>query len=319
MLRRSSHWLYSRYRHLLKLLGDSRISLLLIILTLLISGFAFWQFLDWQQTIQAIPEADKRIQAETTSLATLAQILGGTFFLVSLYFTWRSVQVSQETQITERFSQAIDQLGDSNNLPKRIGGIYALERIAVDSEKDHWTIMEILTAYIRENTHPDTYEIEGKGLPAKTSSDIHAALRAIARRKLTYKQGEQHALDLRGLHLVGADFYEAHLEGVRLDNTNLEGASFRKAHLEGTRLRRAVLRQADFSRSYLYDARLAGSDMTGANLDNAHLEGVDLTDVIGLTHNQLSTTVIDEHTKLPAYLLRSRNYRAEDPVSKSGS
>jgi hypothetical protein len=32
----------------------------------------------------------------------------------------------------------------------RLGGIYALERIAKDSEADHWPIMEILTAYVRK-------------------------------------------------------------------------------------------------------------------------------------------------------------------------
>ena len=32
----------------------------------------------------------------------------------------------------------------------RLGGIYALERIARDSEKDHGPIMEVLTAYVRE-------------------------------------------------------------------------------------------------------------------------------------------------------------------------
>ena len=34
----------------------------------------------------------------------------------------------------------------------RIGGIYALERIARDSAKDHPTVMEVLTAFIREHS-----------------------------------------------------------------------------------------------------------------------------------------------------------------------
>ncbi len=41
------------------------------------------------------------------------------------------------------------------NLEVRLGGIYALERIARDSPKDHWTIMEVLTAYVRENSPPN--------------------------------------------------------------------------------------------------------------------------------------------------------------------
>jgi hypothetical protein len=55
-------------------------------------------------------------------------------------------------QITERFTKAIEQLGEEDEdgeprLEIRLGGIYALERIARDSVQDYGQIMEILTAY----------------------------------------------------------------------------------------------------------------------------------------------------------------------------
>ena len=85
-----------------------------------------------------------------------------------IYFTWRNLSQTREStertlwlteqgQITERFTRAIDQLGAAtdNGEPKleiRLGGIYALERIARDSpERDYSTVMEVLTAYVREN------------------------------------------------------------------------------------------------------------------------------------------------------------------------
>jgi hypothetical protein len=85
----------------------------------------------------------------------MAQILASTALLSGLYFTWRTLQVNREGQITERFTRAIEQLGathddKSKNLELRLGGIYALERIARESEKDHWSIMEVLTAYVRQ-------------------------------------------------------------------------------------------------------------------------------------------------------------------------
>jgi hypothetical protein len=58
--------------------------------------------------------------------------------------------VAQERQITELFTAAVDQLG-SDNLENRLGAIYALERIAEDSVRDHWPIMEILATYVRQN------------------------------------------------------------------------------------------------------------------------------------------------------------------------
>src|SRR5215207_234512 len=62
----------------------------------------------------------------------------------------------EQGQITERFTRAIDQLGkvdEKNNklFEIRLGGIYALERIARESEEDHWPIMEVLTAYVRQH------------------------------------------------------------------------------------------------------------------------------------------------------------------------
>jgi HAMP domain-containing protein len=76
---------------------------------------------------------------------TWAQILGGLVLGFGLYFTWRRIEISQQEleatrdqQVTERFTRAIDQLGATDDkgrkkLEIRLGGIYALERIAVDS------------------------------------------------------------------------------------------------------------------------------------------------------------------------------------------
>src|SRR5829696_8830704 len=65
--------------------------------------------------------------------------------------TRETLRISEQGQITERFTRAIDQLGETE-LEIRLGGIYALERIAKDSpERDYSTVMEVLTAYAREN------------------------------------------------------------------------------------------------------------------------------------------------------------------------
>ncbi|HXT93389.1 MAG TPA: hypothetical protein VN714_29505 [Trebonia sp.] len=43
-----------------------------------------------------------------------------------------------------------EQLG-SDRLDVRLGAIYALERIMIDSERDHPTIVEVLAAFVREH------------------------------------------------------------------------------------------------------------------------------------------------------------------------
>src|SRR5262245_49902707 len=81
-----------------------------------------------------------RFEAENEARKTLAQIIGGAAVLAGLYFTWGTLEVSREGQVTERFTKAIDQLGAVNDegekqLEIRLGGIYALERIARDSKR----------------------------------------------------------------------------------------------------------------------------------------------------------------------------------------
>jgi hypothetical protein len=51
--------------------------------------------------------------------------------------------------VTARCTKAIEQLG-SDRLDVRVGGIYALERIAHDSPRDHLAVLEVLAAFIRE-------------------------------------------------------------------------------------------------------------------------------------------------------------------------
>ena len=83
----------------------------------------------------------------------------GLFAAGALVFTARNFTLSRRTfelteqgQVTDRYTKAIEQLG-SDKLDVRIGGIYALERVARDSARDHPTVMEVLTAFIREHSH----------------------------------------------------------------------------------------------------------------------------------------------------------------------
>jgi hypothetical protein len=234
--------------------------------------------------------------------------LAGAGIAVGLYFTWRRVQVATEGQITERFTRAIDQLGatyehGNKRLEIRLGGIYALERIARDSEKDHWPIMEVLTAYVRENAPwkegsqpqqgqpPDsaaplsTEEASQQGVfqpSPRPDTDIQAILTVIGRRRWWKKESKDQVLDLRKTDLRGANLSGAHLER----------AIFVQAHLEWAGLTHAYLRRA-----LLFDA---------------HLERAILRHVHGLTREQLASAHIDENIRLSDYPSSSQLADEED-------
>ncbi len=232
-------------------------------------------------------------RVEDEARRTLAQIMGGAVVLMGLYFTWRNVSVVQEGQITERFTRAIDQLGAINEkgekkLEIRLGGIYALERIARDSEKDYWPIMEILTAYVRERSprkkegsppHKGQSREKNQLPPPKLDADIQAILTVIGRRAQTFEE-ERHRLDLHATDLRGANLFGANLTGVNLREADLAAAdlfqaNLYKAYLPGAVLRRAVLGanliKADLTKADLAGANLIFADLTEANLTEANL------------------------------------------------
>jgi uncharacterized protein YjbI with pentapeptide repeats len=275
----------------------------------------------WQT--RKVTEPDKRLELENKLRATLAQILGGAVLLGGLYFTWQSLEesrktldVSREGQITERFTRAIDQLG-SDKLEVRLGGIYGLERIANDSAKDHWQVMEVLTTYVRERLPWDNLkEHRAKGLGvSKTEasahlktedeqeeiepppSDVQAVLTVLGRRGRFSEEKENQRLNLtsvdlrranlRDAHLEKADLREAHLEGAFLTEAHLEGANLYRTHLEGAFLAGAQLQKAKLIKTYLIsatlesarlkEASLHGAYLMLANLSRASLEDADLT------------------------------------------
>jgi hypothetical protein len=178
----------------------------------------------------------------------------------------RTHELTEEGQVTDRYTKAIEQLG-SDKLDVRIGGIYALERIAYDSARDHPTVMDVLSAFVREHSReqrpprdlPGSREQEHSARP-----DVQAAVTVIGRRTAER--------DIRRIDLTGAD----------LSDVDLASASLHRAHLSNANLTRAILRHADLDGARLDGADLTGADLTAADLPGAILPGADLTGVTAL-------------------------------------
>jgi hypothetical protein len=257
---------------------------------------------------------------------TWAQIIGGFGLLLGLYFTWRRVEISQDQQVTERFTRAIDQLGatdDTTSKPRvevRLGGIYALERIAWDSPKrDYSTVMEVLTAYVRENTpqapgpsdgssdessplHPlrrwlrsTAKADEGVAQPARPeavrpAADVQAILDVLGRSQTRASEAQTRASEKYHTRL---DLHEANLQGANLQDANLQGANLWRANLQIANLEGANLKGA-----FLRDAKLQGANLQEANLLGAYLQGADLRGVHWLSEEQIEWTMGSNETKL---------------------
>jgi|GEM_PF-1715855 len=97
------------------------------------------------------------------------------------------------------------------------------------------------------------------------------------------RQATFSGLDLKQVHLHGADlsdarFTDAHLEGADLSGTNLQNANFDGASMIGANLRGADLRGVN-----LIDVRLTGADLRDTDMtDISSDDELDLMDLVGV-------------------------------------
>ena len=301
-------------------------------------------------------------------------------------------RADQQRRLTESFSKAVEQLA-SDKMEARLGGIYTLERIAIEvisqvrspsllrrqwrsarsrlsqgrrrllrlpqvAESDvqvervppdpvsdlYWTVMETLTAFVRERARWEEPEPSEPEMAAQSdlwqsgirsyqalqqrptpATDIAAVLQVLRRRPEAGREREKqrgwrlnlNTTDLRGAvlseaHLEGADLRWAHLERAELFVAHLEGADLRWAHFERAALGRAhfkgaLLRGAHFKRAFL-----RGAHFKRAVLFEAHLEGADLSEA-HLEGDYLSTAFGDARTDLPKGVPRPAHWPPYEP------
>ncbi|MFD1372055.1 pentapeptide repeat-containing protein [Actinoplanes sichuanensis] len=241
-----------------------------------------------------------------------------------------SLQVTKKEHLTSRFSNAIEQLG-SKEPDTKVGAIYALGRLALESGEDRLVITDLLIDFVRAKTQMDGSQID----PAKvcregdaTPRDVVAALRLLLFDLVDERR--VHRVDLRraclkGVEFPGADltcvsmegavvytsvFVEANFVRASLSSAQLEGSDFRRADFTGALahrtefgigidpvmapadLREANLRDADLSRAKVISVDLSGADLTATVLREA-----DLRDTV--VSGGVLPTFVDDATNVP--------------------
>lgn len=295
-----------------------------IIAVALIVSIVLWLGPKWQVRHLNKLEPEELFQQENEARKTLAQIIGGIIVLGGLYYTGENIEIAQQSaseaqqsaaasreltrqgQITDRFTRAVEQLGKSDvpgkesNIVVRLGGIYALERIANESREDHWSIMELLATYVREYAHRDETKDETTEFGVK--ADVRAIIRVLGRRK-TYDETDQQRLNLGSTDLRGTNFGGTNYNNALFINANLNYAVFADAKFKGASFLGAKLKNAEFLRTDLKGAifRLSNEGRMPV-FDRTNLSGADLTDAKGLNCNDIYDAIIDDATKLPVEL-----------------
>ncbi len=193
---------------------------------------------------------------------------------------------AEQGLITDRINKATEGLGKINGKDEplrevRLGALYALERIAQDSLRDHIRIMKIICAYIRvrnqlKNSRSEAYPV---------SEDVRAALIIIGQRGKWTK-------DQKHLKEETDEKYKLDLRHCNLHNASLNNANLRRANLVNATLEISVLTDADFTDAHLQNTNLTNATLTRTDFKNAYTGGSfayegDFSTCLNLTQEQL--------------------------------
>lgn len=228
----------------------------------------------------------------------MAAIIGPLFIGWRIYIARHQRTSIQEQSIPERIAKAIAHLETSENVNKgtefppepnlkdRLGAIYSLERVAQESLRNHVRIMEILCAYVRDNSNSGTAVSQSvnqthsltkwrEQIPA-IRIDIQAAMDVIARRndaQIRNEIKEKYVLDLSDCNLQRANFREGKFDFAIIEGSRLDFAQMNSAELNGAAFNQSTLNGAELSEARLNGAELNGAKLNGAKLDQAELNG----------------------------------------------
>ncbi len=95
-----------------------------------------------------------------------------------------------ERRITELYTKAVEQLG-SEKAPVRLGGLYALERLAQDNPDHRQTIVNVICAYLRMPFSPRHLPVGQRPTTAQTMESQSQVLKSPRWRMATMPGGKR--------------------------------------------------------------------------------------------------------------------------------
>ena len=221
----------------------------------------------------------------------------------------RQADTAQQSVLNERYQKSAEMLG-SSVLSVRLGGIYALERLAWEHPAQyHVEVMKLLFAFIRQPiADEDTTDYAMIGVRG-ARQDVQAALDTVRLCRAENRMLElnsQFFVDLHGADLRKSDVSNINLStmllasvqafryrsfggrGVvsdlshaKVTDAELSLAIIASAHCAFTdfsdsRLVSAKMPNAFFIRTSFRNAHLGGADVSGASFEDANLRGAKL-------------------------------------------
>jgi len=215
----------------------------------------------------------ENLEGLTSLVTAIVAALGIFLSYMTIRIAKQESKAKNEDARRERFSRAIEYLKDES-LAIRMGALFELKKIGLESPADQEMIIRIITPYARDRIEKRQYLSPSRYSEnlQRPGRDVFLACEIIS---LFHKKCK---VDISYLKAKGLNLYKILLHGF-------------------------YLRHVDFCESKLELAELPSADLGKANLTgtyllNANLRGANLQGAIGLTAEQLLDAYIDDTTLL---------------------
>ena len=249
----------------------------------------------------------------------------------------RQVEAAQQSLLNERYQKGAEMLG-SGVLAVRLGGIYALQRLANEHPPEyHVQIMRLFCVFVRNPTAEgtgnagqandevgETLEAHEDGGGARPRQDVEAAMEAIATRSkigIGLERDEEFRLDLRGASLRDLNlmnFKDVDLSWANFSGADLAGVNMRPLtdmswiHAVSVNLSNACLVDVNLSVTRFWGTDLSGALLQGANLSGAAFSDLDEDTPCRMTQAQLDSACADSNR--PPHLAGVLDAETGDPL-----
>jgi len=225
----------------------------------------------------------------------------------------KQAKIAADNHLAETYTKAIEQIGGAvwdpdypenkdNKTAIQLGGLYALEKIALSNHDYHGQIMEVLCAFVKLHAPRIDHKVKDRadkisGWGSSPPIIVQTALTIIGRRNLGFDEPPDKKKKVE-IKLENTHLSLAVLQGAKLNEAEFFGAVLQGANLTVAHFQRAYFTEADLRGAHLEGADLRGANLIEADLRGAHLEGANLEGA-KITRAQIRLATIDEKTILP--------------------
>jgi uncharacterized protein YjbI with pentapeptide repeats len=208
------------------------------------------------------------IDLENKLRQTISQILGGVLLLSGIYFSYSENTNLKFKQNTETLSNSLKQLNDSVTAI-RIGAIYTLNKLSINSEEDKDIITDIFANYISKNNRDSLN---------RNKEEIQLIFNLIGKGKFSNERIKIYNAHFSNLKISNLDFSKMTFIHCSFDSCDIWYTNFTESSLSESTFLNCGMLTCNFTNATIFGGSFKTTNLDGSDFTDAWLPSVYFND-----------------------------------------